>query len=81
MLNGVTYDRATEEGLVITTQDGEKKTIEADTIVLAVGAVSEQRLYQVVKGRVAEIFLIGDSVSPRRIGEAITEGFQTGLAI
>jgi 2,4-dienoyl-CoA reductase-like NADH-dependent reductase (Old Yellow Enzyme family)/thioredoxin reductase len=81
MLNGVTYDRATEEGLVITTKDGERKTIEADTIVLAVGAVSEQRLYQEVKGRVAEIYLIGDSVSPRRIGEAITEGFQTGLAI
>ena len=81
MLNGVTYDRATEEGLVITTKDGERKTIEADTVVLAVGAVSEQRLYQEVKGRVAEIYLIGDSVSPRRIGEAITEGFQTGLAI
>jgi NADPH-dependent 2,4-dienoyl-CoA reductase/sulfur reductase-like enzyme len=81
MLNGVTYDRATEEGLVIKTKDGERKTIEADTIVLAVGAVSEQRLYQEVKGRVAEIYLVGDSVSPRRIGEAIAEGFQTGLAI
>jgi len=81
MLNGVTYDRATEEGLVITTKDGEKKTIEADTIVLAVGAVSEQRLYQEVKDRIVEIYLVGDSVSPRRIGEAVTEGFQTGLTI
>ena len=81
MLAGVTYDRATEEGLIITTKDGEKKTIEADTVVIAAGAVPEQSLYQEIEDRVAEIYLVGDSVLPRRIGEAVAEGFQTGLAI
>lgn len=81
MLVGVTYEEVNEKGLVITTKDGKRKTLEADTIVLAAGAVSEQRLYQKIKHGVAETYLVGDSVSPRKLGDAIAEGFQAGLTM
>lgn len=81
MLAGVTYEAVNEKGLVVTTKDGERQTIEAETIVLAAGAVSEQRLYQKIKDEVTETYLVGDSVSPRRLGDAIAEGLQAGLTM
>lgn len=75
MLVGVTYEGATEKTLIITTKYRKGKTIKADNIVLAVGVVSEQSLYQEVKGIVAEIYLMEDSVLPRKLRDAIAEGF------
>lgn len=81
MLTGVTYEKATNNSLKITTKDGKSKTIKADTIVLAAGAVSENRLYQNMKDIVAETYLVGDSISPRNIRDAIAEGFEAGIKI
>ncbi|MFC2016303.1 FAD-dependent oxidoreductase [Chloroflexota bacterium] len=81
MLTDVTYHQATAKGLVVTTKDGERRSIEADTIVLAAGAVPNQRLYQEIKDKVPTVHLVGDCVSPRTILDAITEGHQTGLTI
>ena len=33
MLAGVKYERITDEGLVVTTKEGERKTLEADSII------------------------------------------------
>jgi 2,4-dienoyl-CoA reductase-like NADH-dependent reductase (Old Yellow Enzyme family)/thioredoxin reductase len=81
MLTGVTYEKATDKSLIITTKEGQKKTIKADTIVLATGAVSEKVLYDEIKDSIAETYLIGDSVSPRNLRDAIDEGYKAGLKI
>ena len=81
MFVGVTYKEVSGKVLVITTKDGERKAIRADTLVLAAGAVSEQSLYHEVKDSLAETYLVGDSVSPRKLGDAIAEGFQAGIRI
>ena len=81
LLPGIKYDEITSEGLVVTTKDGKKKTIEADTIVLAAGAISDKKLYQDIKGKVPEVRCIGDCVAPRKIREAITEGYRIGLEV
>jgi len=81
ILTGVTYHRVTEKGLEVTTKEGKRKTLEANTIVLAAGAVPAQGLYSEIKDKVAEVSLVGDSISPRTIGDAITEGFHAGLTI
>jgi len=81
MLTGVTYKTASDKALIITTGDGERKTLKADTIVLAAGAVSERDLYNEVKDQFGAIYLIGDSVSPRTLRDAIDEGFKTGVKI
>ncbi|UCH50728.1 MAG: FAD-dependent oxidoreductase [Chloroflexota bacterium] len=69
-----------EDGVRITT-NGEKETIRADTVITAVGYKANERLYKALKGRVPEVYCIGDSSEPRRIREATSEGYQTGLAL
>jgi 2,4-dienoyl-CoA reductase-like NADH-dependent reductase (Old Yellow Enzyme family)/thioredoxin reductase len=81
LMPGVRYDEVTPAGIVVTTGDGQTKTIEADTIVLAAGALPEKKLYEGVKAKFEGVHCIGDCVEPRTIRTAIAEGFFTGLEI
>ena len=49
-----------------------------DTVVLAVGNRAEDELYFSLKGKVKEIYRIGDCVSPRKVDMAILEGHKIG---
>ena len=81
LLTGVRYNEVTSGGIVVTTKDGEKKIFKADTIVLAAGAVPDQKLYEDIKGKVPEVHCIGDCVEPRTIRDAIGDGYRIGLQI
>lgn len=81
MLTSISYDRATDKGIEITTKTGQKKLIKADTIVIAAGAAPNQALYHEIQGKVPELYQIGDCVTPRNIAEAIREGYVTGTMI
>ncbi len=39
------------------------------------------RLYKAVHEKGAEVYVIGDSVEPRRMGEEIPEGYRAGSVI
>jgi 2,4-dienoyl-CoA reductase-like NADH-dependent reductase (Old Yellow Enzyme family)/NADPH-dependent 2,4-dienoyl-CoA reductase/sulfur reductase-like enzyme len=81
ILTGVDYQEITNTGIVIKTATGEKKVIEADTIVLAAGSLPDNKLETALKGRVDQVLAIGDCVEPRTIMEAVQEGYMAGLAI
>jgi len=81
LLREARYDGVSSEGVDITTRDGEERTIEADTVVLAAGSVPDTALYEAIKDKVAEVYQIGDCVEPRLIRDAISEGFRTGQKI
>jgi 2,4-dienoyl-CoA reductase-like NADH-dependent reductase (Old Yellow Enzyme family)/thioredoxin reductase len=81
MLTGVTYHQFTEKGLVITTREGERRTIEADTAVIAAGALPNKKAYGVCAEKGPEVFFVGDCVNTRGFLEAIREGFDAGLKI
>lgn len=49
-----------------------------DMIVLAAGNVSLDQLYFALKGRVKELYRIGDCVAPRKTDMAIVEGHRVG---
>jgi mycofactocin system FadH/OYE family oxidoreductase 2 len=49
-----------------------------DTVVLATGSRSVDHLYHSLQGRVTELHLIGDAMSPRGIHNAILEGTWVG---
>lgn len=70
-----------EEGMLVSMESGPKEVLPADTIVLATGAKPNQELYRQLSGKVSEIHLVGDCVEPRRILEAIAEGFLASQAI
>jgi mycofactocin system FadH/OYE family oxidoreductase 2 len=49
-----------------------------DTVVLAAGNRVEDSLYFALKGKVKELYRIGDCVAPRKIDMAILEGHKVG---
>jgi pyruvate/2-oxoglutarate dehydrogenase complex dihydrolipoamide dehydrogenase (E3) component len=52
-----------------------------DTVVLACGTVANDSLYHELKGKVDEIYRVGDCVAPRKTDMAIIEGHRIGRAI
>jgi len=73
-------DRITENGLTIIIFN-ETVLLKADTIVIAIGSVSNNMLCQELKGLVPELHVIGDSLEPRNSLAAIHEGFKIGNLI
>ena len=55
-----------------------ERAIPADAVVLGVYERPAQELYFALKGRVPRLFRAGDCVSPRRIEQAVMEGWQIG---
>jgi len=70
----------TDKGIIVT-KEGEEKLLPADTVVLAVGVKSENKLYNELKAFIDECYCVGDAVEPRTSVEAIGEGAEVGLKI
>ena len=71
----------TDKGAVITEKNEAKSLLEADTVVLAVGQKPNEVLLESLKEKVPEIYAIGDCVEPRKLLNAIWEGFRTARLI
>jgi 2,4-dienoyl-CoA reductase-like NADH-dependent reductase (Old Yellow Enzyme family)/thioredoxin reductase len=57
------------------------KNVVADTIVIAAGSTSNTDLAEGLKGKAPKVYSIGDCVEPRRILEAIREGWKVALEV
>lgn len=66
----------------VVVQVGEEvKNIPADMVVLALGAKSDNALAEAVMGTGPEVIVIGDAQTPRKISDAVLEGFRHGLKV
>ena len=81
MMTEIKYEEVTGSGLTITTKEGEKKTIEADTILPAEPLRPNAELFKALQGKVREIYCIGDCKEPRLISDAIADGFKIANTI
>ena len=81
MLTEATCEEIAEGSVTVTTGEGQKDTVQADTVILAVGYQKNDDLLQALEGKVPEVYCIGDSSEPRRIVDAINEGYRTGLSL
>jgi len=81
MLTSATCEEIGEGSVLVTTPEGERKTIPADTVIIAAGYTADDRLYKALEGKVPEIYCIGNSAKPGRILEANSAGYQAGLAM
>jgi len=80
-LRTATRALAVEQGGVRLVHEGEEELLEADTVVLALGATSNRPLQEVLQRRGVEHRVVGDA---RRVGDAlqaIHEGFKAGAAV
>jgi 2,4-dienoyl-CoA reductase-like NADH-dependent reductase (Old Yellow Enzyme family)/thioredoxin reductase len=66
-------------GVAVWTQ--EPLRIEADSVVLSLGRVSDRRLRAELLGAGPELFETGDAIMPRSVGAAILDGFLLGRHI
>jgi 2-enoate reductase len=81
ILTNLTIKELTDGGVVAADKDGTLRTYRADTIVLALGAKSEEKMVENLKDKVSELYIVGDCANPRKIGEAIHEGFVAGWRV
>lgn len=58
-----------------------RRAIKGDSVVLALGLISNRELDQELKENFSEVHVIGDCLEPRRIYQAIHEGAFAGRAI
>ena len=80
ILTGAKAVEITEAGVTLEREES-RHVLPADTVVIAAGATSENKLADELKGLVPEIHVVGDAQSPRNALEAIREGFMAGLKI
>jgi 2,4-dienoyl-CoA reductase (NADPH2) len=69
-----------DDSVVVETEEGEQ-SIPADTVVMAVGAIPVDDLAREIRSDGVEVITIGDAKQPRKIADAILEGFEGALAI
>ena len=79
---GVELERVIDNGIIVRDSQGAKKNIEGDTVVLAVGFTPDRKLFDELREMPdLEVHAIGDCVEPRRIHDAIHEGFFAGCRL
>jgi pyruvate/2-oxoglutarate dehydrogenase complex dihydrolipoamide dehydrogenase (E3) component len=66
----------TTEGVNVIDPHGNTELLKADTVVLAVGSKSVAGLEPQIASLVKESYIIGDAMQPRKIRQAIWEGFR-----
>jgi 2,4-dienoyl-CoA reductase (NADPH2) len=76
MITGVKDMRITEEGLVITTKDGETQTLQADSVIPTSPLEPNTGLLKSLEGKVPEVYAIGDCREPRMMVDAIADGWK-----
>lgn len=73
----------TDTGVVVDYPGG-RESLEADTVIVAVGSKSDRKLIQVLEKMVPKFkkfYVIGDCLQPRKALEAIADGCKIALAI
>jgi len=81
MLAGVKLKEITDKGLVITTEEGTERLLEADTIVTALPLSPNSALCDELQGIGSEVHCIGDSHEPGLVVDAIAAGAAVARAI
>ena len=78
---GVQYEKITNGGLTIRTDNGETETIPADIIIVALPFTANTKLADSLKGRVREVYAVGDCQSPGVITGAVSSAHLTARRI
>jgi NADPH-dependent 2,4-dienoyl-CoA reductase/sulfur reductase-like enzyme len=78
---GVKAEAITKTGVKVIRNGLYPEFFEADTVVLSVGLVADDKIARTLQGRVPSVFTIGDATKPASIKEALESGFKIALEI
>jgi mycofactocin system FadH/OYE family oxidoreductase 2 len=76
--------KAVQENTVVATNilSRQERTIEeVDTVVLALGSVANDSLYKALKGKVRELYLVGQALAPRKMLDSTLDGLRVGRMV
>lgn len=71
----------TDQGVIIADKSGKEKEIVCDKVLISIGDKPEQEGYEKLKGKVPEIYNIGDSKRPDSFAASSAAGYYTALAL
>jgi 2,4-dienoyl-CoA reductase (NADPH2) len=80
-LTGVKLVEITERGLEIVTREGQKRLIEADNIIPAMPFAPNTELIEALKGKVPEVYGVGDCMGAGVIPDATGTGWNVGNSL
>jgi len=66
--SGVTYEKITNKGLIVSTQEGKRKTIEADQVILVDRDKPNTELFEAIKEMAPNTHAVGDCVEKAQGG-------------
>jgi pyruvate/2-oxoglutarate dehydrogenase complex dihydrolipoamide dehydrogenase (E3) component len=81
IITEVRYETISDVGMTVTGKDRKSRTLEADTILVALPLRPNQGFYEKLKSVADDVHMIGDCRQPGLIIDAIADGFVTGRAV
>ncbi len=81
MLTGLTCHEIADEGVIALNKNGERITVQGDTVVIAVGYRPRTDVADTLYGTAPEVMVIGDCVRPGKVLHAIRTGYDAAMAI
>ena len=81
ILRLVKYEEITPASVLITANDGSRRTIKADTVIIAAGIEPNPDFFRAVEGKFPQVYLVGDSGQSGLIRGAIASGADAALKI
>lgn len=81
VLLGRKIERIEPNGALLSNQEGKQERVKADVVVLALGATSVKGLAKELESKAPEIYVVGDCLQPRKIIDAVYEGFLSGTKV
>jgi NADPH-dependent 2,4-dienoyl-CoA reductase/sulfur reductase-like enzyme len=78
-----TVDEILADSVIVSNVHTKKSRVipNVNTVVLATGNRVNDGIYKALKGQVKELYAVGDCVAPRKVNDAIREGFRVGRLI
>ncbi|MFC2063349.1 FAD-dependent oxidoreductase, partial [Chloroflexota bacterium] len=74
VVTNMKIEEITDKGVVAVDKERKNHNFGADTVVLAVGYTPNGDLYEALKSKVKELYIIGDSRKPRKLWNATADG-------
>jgi NADPH-dependent 2,4-dienoyl-CoA reductase/sulfur reductase-like enzyme len=81
ILTGTTVERISSEGILLDTGGEEVRLAPVDTVVVAAGTRPVDELSRALRELEIEVHVIGDAQRPRRIFDAVHEGYAVGCRV
>jgi NADPH-dependent 2,4-dienoyl-CoA reductase/sulfur reductase-like enzyme len=78
---GLNLEAAAEKGAWVSDKEWNRFTIEADTVVNALGLEPNQELIKELEGTAPVIFAVGDCYKPRDVGDCVHEAFSRAVGL